>query len=295
MLKYDIDKTAILYYNVYYSQIGGILMKKISIVIIFSMIFMLLPTPAFAQGVNVCYVATDGSDSGLGTISSPFATIRKAVSFMRGKSGEKYIFLRGGEYNINTTVYMYANDSNVTICAYGDEEVRISSSKSIPYSAFKKVTDENILNRIIEKEGRDAVMQVYLPDLGITNYGRMYAAGFASGQGNGTVPELTHNGRLMSYSAYPNPGSSDNGGYIYTDDVKNNNSFSCNDERVKKYAENDDLWVLGWFIYDWAENSTSVSYEDGYFTLDTMPTASGFNYILKGLSLIHISEPTRPY
>ncbi len=257
-------------------------MKKISIVIIFSMIFMLLPTSAFAQGANVCYVATDGSDSGLGTISSPFATIRKAVSFMRGKSGEKYIFLRGGEYNINTTVYMYANDSNVTICAYGDEEVRISSSKSIPYSAFKKVTDENILNRIIEKEGRDAVMQVYLPDLGITNYGRMYAAGFASGQGNGTVPELTHNGRLMSYSAYPNPGSSDNGGYIYTDDVKNNNSFSCNDERVKKYAENEDLWVLGWFIYDWAENSTSVSYEDGYFTLDTMPTASGFNYLLKG-------------
>lgn len=256
-------------------------MKKISICIIFAMIFMSLPTSAFAKEVNVCYVATDGSDSGSGTISSPFATIRKAIYFMRGKSGEKYIFLRGGEYYINSMVYMGASDSNITICAYGDEEVRISSSKSIPYSAFKKVTDENILNRIIEKEGRDLVMQVYLPDLGIKNYGIMHAGGFSVKDGNGSVPELTHNGKLMSYSAYPNPGSSNNGGYIYTDDVKNDISFSCNDERVKRYAENEDLWVLGWFIYDWAENTTPVSYEDGYFTIKTLPSSSAFRYILK--------------
>ncbi|MDY6314815.1 MAG: right-handed parallel beta-helix repeat-containing protein, partial [Clostridia bacterium] len=201
--------------------------------------------------------------------------------YMRGRSGEKYIFLRGGEYYIKSPVRMYSNDKNITICGYGEEKVKISASKSVPYSAFKRVTDENILNRIIEKSGRDAVMQVYLPDIGITDYGTMYAGGFTVWDGNGTVPELTYNGKLMSYAAYPNPGSSDNGGYVYTADVKNDISFSCNDERIKKYAGNKDLWVLGWFIYDWAENTTSVSFDNGYFTINTIPAGSGFNKILK--------------
>lgn len=256
-------------------------MKKLCVLLAIIMTAAFMPAAASEEAGNVCYVSPNGSDSGSGSISSPFATVSKAVSYMRGRSGEKYIFLRGGEYYIKSPVRMYSNDKNITICGYGGEKVKISASKSVPYYAFKRVTDENILNRIIEKSGRDAVMQVYLPDIGITDYGTMYAGGFTVWDGNGTVPELTYNGKLMSYAAYPNPGSSDNGGYVYTADVKNDISFSCNDERIKKYAGNKDLWVLGWFIYDWAENTTSVSFDNGYFTINTIPAGSGFKNILK--------------
>ncbi len=256
-------------------------MKKLCVLLAIIMTAAFMPAAASAEGGNVCYVSPNGSDSGSGSISSPFATVSKAVSYMRGKSGKKYIFLRGGEYYLKSSVRMYSTDKNITICGYGGEKVKISASKSVPYSTFKRVTDENILNRIIEKSGRDAVMQVYLPDIGITDYGTMYAGGFTVWDGNGTVPELTYNGKLMSYAAYPNPGSSDNGGYVYTADVKDDISFSCDDKRIEKYAANKDLWVLGWFIHDWAENTTSVSYNNGYFTINTIPAGSGFKNILK--------------
>lgn len=60
------------------------------------------------------YVATTGSDSDTGTLTSPFKTIEKAVSVV--KAGET-IYLRGGTYILTTTI---------TLGKSGTENTRIS-------------------------------------------------------------------------------------------------------------------------------------------------------------------------
>lgn len=70
------------------------------------------------------FVATTGNDgSGLGTLSSPYATLRQAVN--RADPGDT-IILRAGTYEGNVTV----SDSNITIKSYDGEWAKIRSSRT---------------------------------------------------------------------------------------------------------------------------------------------------------------------
>lgn len=70
------------------------------------------------------FVATTGNDSsGLGTLSSPYATLRRAVN--RANPGDT-IILRTGTYAGNVTV----SDSNITIKSYDGEWAKIRSSNA---------------------------------------------------------------------------------------------------------------------------------------------------------------------
>lgn len=70
------------------------------------------------------FVATTGSDSsGQGTITSPFATLAKAVNV--ANPGDT-IILRGGTYSGNVTI----TDANITIKSYDGEWAKISSSNT---------------------------------------------------------------------------------------------------------------------------------------------------------------------
>src|SRR5689334_15822829 len=69
------------------------------------------------------YVATNGSDSNAGTITSPWKTLQKAVASVA--SGDT-VNLRGGTYAGGVTL----NKSNVTVQSYTGEKAYISSSYS---------------------------------------------------------------------------------------------------------------------------------------------------------------------
>ena len=67
------------------------------------------------------YVATTGSDSNAGTLSSPFKSIEKAVSVVKG--GET-IYLRGGTYNLTATITLSksgAENTVISVIAYPGE------------------------------------------------------------------------------------------------------------------------------------------------------------------------------
>ena len=82
--------------------------------------YVLVP---LAQAVDF-YVATNGSDSNIGNIGRPFATITKARDAARalGTSTVRNIFIRGGKYyNVAVVLTRYGDDSNLTIQGYPGE------------------------------------------------------------------------------------------------------------------------------------------------------------------------------
>lgn len=254
-------------------------MKKLTLILAVLMLLTAIPQITFADD-GVIYVSTDGSDtSGNGSISAPYATVSKAVTASRSFSGNKRIRIRGGKYFISNQINLTSRDSNLTIENYPGEDVEITGGKTIPYSAFTKVTDEAVLNRIIEKGGRDAVMQAYLPDLGITDYGKLKTIGFAWVGGSGYSPTLTHNGKYMEYACYPN------NGYLLTESVikdgKNSSSalaeveFTVADDRWKQWSDAEDPWALGFLCHDWADFSAPAKFNDDSIT---SYVANGNNY-----------------
>lgn len=77
--------------------------------------FTLFPIAASAATQATYYVSPTGSDSNPGTLAAPFQTITKARDAVRiinsNMTGDIYIYLRGGNYSITSTVTFGPQDS----------------------------------------------------------------------------------------------------------------------------------------------------------------------------------------
>jgi len=243
-------------------------MKKLICLMI---ILALLPCYVHAEGttdVTVFYVATDGSDQNDGSFQAPFATLQQAVSKAAGKENA-IIKIRGGRYPMSAAVSLNSSHSGLTIESYRDEKVVLSGATVFSYSKFKKVTDQTVLDRIIEQSGKDKVVYASLEDLGITDAGTMKMQGF-NGSNRGYSPILVWEDTLMEYAKYPNQG------YLYTETIiKSNdtsnkynnltaNQYTVNSDRPKLWKEAKDIWSLGFLMHDWADYTTpALVREDG--------------------------------
>ncbi len=86
------------------------------------------------------YVSPDGSDSGKGTLSDPFATVTAARNAVReindNMSGDIYVYLRGGEYRVTEPIVFDTEDSatngyHINYCAYEDETPVINGAEQV--------------------------------------------------------------------------------------------------------------------------------------------------------------------
>jgi hypothetical protein len=71
--------------------------------------------PASAATQATYYVAPDGNDTNPGTITSPFRTLERARDVVRtinaSMTGDIYVYLRGGNYPVNSTIELGPTDS----------------------------------------------------------------------------------------------------------------------------------------------------------------------------------------
>ncbi|MEV0136535.1 ricin-type beta-trefoil lectin domain protein [Dactylosporangium sp. NPDC050688] len=86
--------------------------------------------PAAAATQATYYVAPDGSDTNPGTIAAPFKTVERARDVVRtvnaNMTGDIYVYLRGGTYQIGSTIEFTPSDSGtngyrVVYAAYQNE------------------------------------------------------------------------------------------------------------------------------------------------------------------------------
>ena len=212
-----------------------------------------------------------------------YKDIQSAIDAAKAIDGTVVIDLDEGDYNLTDTIKIEDADG---IVIRGNGKAAIRGSRDIPFSAFSKVTDEAVLDRIVEKKGKDAVVSAKLSDLGITDLGSMRAIGFGVAGTDefadkfGYSTTLTYNDEYLDYAQYPNGTD-----YLYTASIKTEGSdseveygrmkvvrFTVNDVRFKKWAEAKDMYALGWYVHDWAETLAPATVEaDG-----TIKSVSGY-------------------
>jgi len=219
------------------------------------------------------YVSLEGKDTNPGTKERPFATINRAQEEVRRIKKERgmpeggiTVYLRGGKYFITESIVFEEEDSGtgnapVVYRSYPGEEARIIGGKQL--TNFKPLTDPDILRRL-PVEAKNSVWVSDLKEAGIRDYGYLRNRG-ASAAGNLGAMELFYNTKPMQLSRWPDEGwlfvadlvtpGGDGGTGIYT---FQKGRFRYSGDRPKRWAEENDIWAIGYFDRPWDKIHTSV-------------------------------------
>jgi hypothetical protein len=242
------------------------------------------PLTSFIAGLLLCcaaradlFVSPTGSDASPGSKAKPFATLERARNaFHELKRAGRIpkpgltVWLRGGDYLRTNAFELTAADSGTSHApivwrAYQDERVRLLGGRTL--AGFQPVTDASVLARLDEL-ARAHVLELDLRALGIAGYGEMKSRGF----GRPTTPahcELFFAGRPMTLARWPNEGAWDKltgfpAGSGKNDDHGGNigdlpGGFLYAGDRPRRWRDTSDLWVHGYWAWDWANSYERVT------------------------------------
>ncbi len=146
-------------------------MKK-ALALIFSicMIISLLSTVAFAtvpQSDVILYVSPDGSDSAEGTTEAPMS-LTAAKDFLKTKKetcSSATVYLMGGTYSLTETLEFNSEDmSNVTYCAYDNQEVIFSGATPITGFTESTANGINVFKTTVDVSSEDKIFKTLFSD-----------------------------------------------------------------------------------------------------------------------------------
>ena len=243
------------------------------------------------------YVSTKGSDDNDGSFSAPFRTIKKATEAVEklvsseAKKDEKItVAVMAGEYAESDILFDEKSSGSesapVIYTAYGDGEVIVNGGMTLKSEDF-----ENVSGEAAERLNKDVVNNVKMLDLSkynltVDDYGKLKSVGgftteqYYDGAAEVTACELFFNSSRMELAKYPNEGSLKEGEILDKGDCYEPNppgptdetwlerrnqrggTFVMDDEtynRVKSWKTTEDVWVFGYFFWDWAEMSTPIA------------------------------------
>ncbi len=245
--------------------------------LVWTMVLVMALSLGTASAQETRYVATNGNDAWSGTLAAPnaaksdgpFATLARARDEIRAlkkagplPEGGVQVLLRGGIYMVDAALSLSAEDSGtvqapVVYSAASGEEVRLVGGKVL--TGFTPVSDPAILKRL-EKAAHGKVLQVDLKALGVTDFG--------SPKGGGM--ELFFQDKPMTVSRWPNEGfvkiaEVTGGELVNVRGTKGDRigKWVYEGDRPKRWAEENDLWVHGYWFWDWSDERHSVK------TIDT--------------------------
>ena len=246
-----------------------------------------------ADGADV-YVSPDGDDGNDGSFAHPFRTPERARDAVRaldktGRDGVT-VALLAGDYRVNGLTFTAADGGTeecpVTWRAYGDGAVTFNGGTSLLPSDFTPVTDAAALSRL-HGDAKDKVLAADLSALGLTqeDYGKIYAIGtyttaamYSGGYTGPIYSELFVNDSRCQLARYPDEGflytgevTAVNGGRFLADGSANpawgaepdpmGETFRVDEalaERIAGWQTFDDVWMMGFWKYDWADGSTPI-------------------------------------
>ncbi len=241
-----------------------------------------------ALAVNLhLHVATDGNDANPGTEAKPFATLERARDEIRHlnvagmqPADEITVEVHGGFYELSRPLELTERDGGIKAApvVYRNrpgETVRLVGGRVV--SGWKPVIDPAVLARL-DASARGRVWQADLKDLGITDLGDVAA--------RGQRLELFFQDRPMTLARWPDAG------FIAIRDVsgatavdvrgtkgRREGIFTYEGDRPKRWAAEKDIWVHGYWFWDWAEQRHPVASIDTESRLITVkPPYHGYGY-----------------
>lgn len=220
------------------------------------------------------FVSPTGDDANPGTAESPVRTPQRAVELARSLSQEeKVISLADGEYNISA-ITLTQEDSGITF--YAENEAVFNGGLTLDPADFKPY-EGNILVLDLSRYGVTPDRIGDVRAFGQYNTAEKYDAA------GSLYCELFCNNERMTLSRYPNKGE-----YLYTGKIVDNGdskevytssgtqtnagwetmkfprggTFEVSSdvvERVKSWEKSSDIWMFGYFQYDWADSTTPLA------------------------------------
>ena len=237
------------------------------------LLFFLLPTLASAASAQF-YVSPTGSDHARGTAADPFRTLDRARNALRAlrhraglPAGGVTVWLRAGDYPLSAGLALSAEDSGTPAApvvwrAAPGETVRLLGGLRV--TQWSPVTAPAILARLPEP-ARAVVRVADLTALGVTDSGRLISRGF--GRPPSPAPlELFSAGVPQTLARWPatgwttiagvpHVGKDEHGGQL--GDLKD--GFFYTGDRPAAWKNTGDLWVHGYWAWDWADSQERVT------------------------------------
>ncbi|MDP4292184.1 MAG: right-handed parallel beta-helix repeat-containing protein, partial [Bacteroidota bacterium] len=246
--------------------------------------------PTINTGLNL-YVATNGNDSGNGSINSPWKTIAKAQTYIRSlKSGSGLpakgvtVWLRGGRYVLTSTLSFTSADDGIAdkpiiYRAYPNESVSLFNGKIIKPSLWKPLSAA-ARKRVHPKVNADNLRELDINSLGIKN-----SAVFPDNFINWTLFDFVVDDKREPIAQWPNlnenirginepgwttcNGSKDVVSFFYgaggnpTDRDATNEVDLDGTNRIARWKKSiesgHDLWLKGFWRIPWEANTVRVS------------------------------------
>lgn len=226
------------------------------------------------------HVAPTGSDSNPGTEPRPFCSPERAREAVRALKrtnnlppGGLTVWLHGGDYIRTNTLDLSSEDSGTPTSPIVWRAVKDSTPRFLGgriLTGFGPVTDTSVLSRL-DANARTNVVQLNLRSLGITDFGPMKSRGFGR-SASVAHPELFHGGHPMTLARWPNaPEFALIAGYPPASDRNDEHGgklgelpggFNYDGDRPTRWQDTGDLWVHGYWAYDWANSYEKVALLD---------------------------------
>ncbi|MFB3041491.1 MAG: right-handed parallel beta-helix repeat-containing protein [Candidatus Poribacteria bacterium] len=271
------------------------MLKLSGLSIIIAIIFTeVVQMSAFEKSSEVTlFVANNGSDAWSGRIATPnaaetdgpFVTLERAREEIRRMkqsggmpAGGVTVELQGGVYQREGAFELSAEDSGregapVVYRARQGEDVRLVGGKVV--TNFEPVTDAAILERLAP-ESRHNVLQANLKELGITDFGEVQGGGL----------ELFFEHKPMPLARWPNEGFVKIVDLVGGDpvDVRGTKGdkigkFFYEGDRPKRWDKENDLWVHGYWFWDWSDQRHRVeSIDTARRIIAVEPPYHGYGY-----------------
>jgi parallel beta-helix repeat protein len=230
-----------------------------------SLMLAAAPAKSYAAPGARFFVSTTGNDHNPGTLEQPFATLecaRDAIRDLKRKSslpdGGAVVLVRGGTYSLSKTFALDDRDSGsakspVVYRAYQNEAVHLIGGERL--NGFSPVKDPGIL-KSLDAAARGKVLQIDLKAAGIFDFGELKRRGFGA-WGVPAALELFFEGKPMTLARWPN------GAWAKTAAAApagpNGDRFSYEGDRPSRWSKADDLWLHGYWSWDWADMYVRVA------------------------------------
>jgi hypothetical protein len=212
------------------------------------------------------YVSDAGDDRKSGTQQEPFRTLERAREAVRRDRQQHpdipiTVWIAGGTYELSRSFELGPNDSGrrkapVSYRALSQQQVRLLGGRRLPASGFTKVTDQSVLRRI-DPVARENVVQFDLKAFGISDVGKLPPSSQPA--------ELFFNDRALLLARWPNDGfvrivQTAGNEPLDVRGIKGDKVgvFIYEGDRPSRWIDETDLWLHGYWFWDWADEYQRV-------------------------------------